>query len=428
MNRSIIKDIQCRTIFDSRGVETIEVDVYTESGQGRVAAPFGAPGSRGEFEAQAYSPKGIQHSVEIVMNQIKPALVGLDALNLHEIDLLIKKIDGTPNYDKIGGNTSVTVSTAVAKAAAKSCNCPLFKFLSQDAKTLPLPLGNIIGGGAHSCGPVPDMQEHLTAPIGAKTVRQAVELNLEVHKSVKSLLESNFRNFVGGTDDENAWVADLDDFTAFEVLEQACKQVEDRHGVEVRMGLDLAADRLWDYDKKSYNYQREGLARTTEEQVDYLASLIERFRLFYVEDCFNSNDYQSFAKLKKIAGHKCLICADDLFATNIKRTLRGIELNAANSMIVKPNQVGTISEAMRTNDVANKNGIHTIISHRSGETIDDSIAHIAVAFGAIMIKTGVAGGERLAKLNELIRLEESYSDLRILPIRHFGSIEANIEK
>jgi len=222
---------------------------------------------------------------------------------------------------------------------------------------------------------------------------------------------------VGGTDDENAWAADLDDRTSFEILERACKQVEDRHGLEIRMGLDLAADRLWDSKNKRYNYHREGVTRTTEEQIDYLAHLIERFRLFYVEDCFHSNDYDSFARLKKIVGQTCLICADDLFATNVKRTLRGIELGAANSMIIKPNQVGTITETMETNIVAQKNGLRTIISHRSGETMDDSIAHIAVAFGAAMIKTGVAGGERLAKLNELIRIEASFPELRISRVR-----------
>lgn len=417
MNASMIKDIKCRTIFDSRGVETIEVDVLTEKGFGRTAAPFGAPGSRGEFEAQAYSPQGLRHSVQIVSGRIRSALVGLDASNLAEIDALLKKIDGTPNYGNIGGNTSVVVSTAVAKAAANSLNTPLFKLLSQNSKTLPLPLGNIIGGGAHSLGPSPDMQEHLAAPIGAKTVRHAVELNLEVHKEVASLLTDKYPQFVGGTDDENAWAADLDDWTSFEILERACKQVEDRHGLEIRMGLDLAADRLWDAKNKRYHYQREGVARTTAEQIDYLAQLIERFRLFYAEDCFHSNDYDSFAKLKKIAGQACLVCADDLFATNVERTLRGIELGAANSMIIKPNQVGTITEAMQTNLVAQKNGIRTIISHRSGETMDDSIAHIAVAFGAAMIKTGVSGGERLVKLNELIRIEEAFPELRLSPVR-----------
>ena len=416
MDASIIKDIRCRTIFDSRGVETIEVDVVTANSFGRAAAPFGAPGSRGEFEAQAYSPLGLQHSVKILTSEIKPALIGKDASNLAEIDGLIKKIDGSANYGNIGGNTSVVVSTAAAKAAANSRHIPLFRLLSPNAKTLPLPLGNIIGGGAHSIGPSPDMQEHLVVPIGAKTIRQAVELNLEVHQTVETLLEAKYPTFVGGTDDENAWAADLDDRTAFEILEQACRQIEDQHGLEIRMGLDLAADRLWDRANNRYHYHREGASRTTGQQIDYLAGLIDRFRLYYAEDCFHSNDYESFAKLKKIAGQKCLICADDIFATNVERTLRGVQADAANAMIIKPNQVGTISEAMQTNSVAQRNGIRTILSHRSGETIDDSIAHIAVAFGAVMIKTGVAGGERLAKLNELIRLEEAFPELRLSPV------------
>jgi len=413
MNPSIIEDIRCRTIFDSRGVETIEVDVITEGGFGRAAAPFGAPGSRGEFEAEPYSPQGLKASVKIVTDRVKPALIGLDASDQQTIDSVIKKIDGTPNYVNMGGNTSVVVSIAAAKAAAASKKCPVYALFSPDAQTLPLPLGNVIGGGAHSLGPVPDMQEHLVAPIGARTLRQAVELNIEVHKTMESLLEKKCDNFVGGTDDENAWVANLDDHTAFEILEQACKRVEDAHGTAIRMGLDLAADRLWKAEKAHYDYLREGVARRTEEQIDYVAELIERFSLIFVEDCFHSNDYDSFAKLNKIAGHKCLVCADDLFATNVERTLRGCQIGAVNSMIVKPNQVGTISEAKQTNEVAHKNGIKTILSHRSGETEDDSIAHLAVAFGAVMIKTGVKGGERLAKLNELIRLEASYSKLRL---------------
>jgi enolase len=201
-------------------------------------------------------------------------------------------------------------------------------------------------------------------------------------------------------------------------LEQACKRIEDAHGAEIRMGLDLAADRLWDVEKEYYSYYREGVARRTEEQIDYLAKLIDRFNLIYVEDCFHSNDYTSFATLKKIVGHKCLVCADDLFATNVERTLRGSEIDAANSMIIKPNQVGTISEAKQTNEIAHQNGIKTIVSHRSGETEDDSIAHLAVAFDAVMIKTGVTGGERLAKLNELIRLEESHPELRLASMQH----------
>ena len=202
MNPSIIEDIRCRTIFDSRGVETIEVDVITEGGFGRAAAPFGAPGSRGEFEAEPYSPQGLKASVKIVTDRVKPALIGLDASDQQTIDSVIKKIDGTPNYVNMGGNTSVVVSIAAAKAAAASKKCPVYALFSPDAQTLPLPLGNVIGGGAHSLGPVPDMQEHLVAPIGARTVRQAVELNIEVHKTMESLLEKKCDNFVGGTDDD----------------------------------------------------------------------------------------------------------------------------------------------------------------------------------------------------------------------------------
>jgi len=298
---------------------------------------------------------------------------------------------------------------ACAKAAADALKIPLFKLLNKKGPyTLPLPLGNIIGGGAHSLGPAPDMQEHLVAPIGAKTVAQAVAINLAVHEEAGSLLEKKDPAFAGGTDDESAWTANLNDFEAFEVLEQACKTISDKTGVEIRMGLDLAADRLWDEGKKLYNYTREGLSRNTEQQIDYLSKLVERFNLFYVEDGFNSNDYDSFAELNKRLGKRCFVCADDLYASNSERTLIGIGKKSAGIMILKTNQIGSISGLQKTAAVAKENGTHYILSHRSGETPDDSISHLAVALNALMIKTGVKGGERLAKLNELIRIEGEY--------------------
>ena len=409
LKETIIKKISYRTIFDSRGVETLEVDVETQGGFGRVAAPFGAPGSRGEFEAPAYSPDGIKGSIAILKKSVIPQLVGSDASERKRIDQLLRDADGTPNFERMGGNTSTVVSVACATAAASALNIPLFKFIEPKANyTLPYPLGNVIGGGAHSLGPAPDMQEHLVVAQGLKSVRQGVQLNLLVHEEVGRLLEKKDPGFAGGTDDENSWTANLNDFEAFEVLEEACKKISDQQGVELRLGFDIAADRLWDAKAKVYRYTREGKNRTSQEQLDYLTSLVERFRMMWVEDGFHSNDYESFAALNARAGSRCIVCADDIYATNPQRTETGIKAGSAGAMIVKTNQVGTITGAETTSRLAQKNGMSVVLSHRSGETVDDSIAHLAIAWNALMIKTGVKGGERLAKLNALIRSEEEF--------------------
>jgi enolase len=408
MTDTTITGIKYRTIFDSRGVETLEVDLSTSKGMGRSAAPFGAPGSRGEFEAPAYASGGLRETMKLLEEILIPSLIGMDALEQEKIDALLTRLDGTPNFEKIGGNTAAVLSTAAAKAAADALKMPMFRLFRKDEGWgLPFPLGNMIGGGAHSLGPAPDMQEHLAVPIGARTIKQAVEINLRVHEQLGKLLEKKDPGFAGGTDDENAWAANLNDFQALQILQQAVDQIADQEGVEIRMGLDLAADRLWDPSKKIYKYQREGTTRTSAAQLDFLGELIEQFRLIYVEDGFNSNDYESFALLNKQFGDRCLICADDIYASNYQRTKKGIEKGCAGAMIIKTNQVGTITGVKNTAALADANEIEIVLSHRSGETVDDSIAHLAMAWNALMIKTGVKGGERLSKLNELIRMEES---------------------
>jgi enolase len=416
MPDTTIVHIRYRTVYDSRGVETLEVDVITEKGFGRVAAPFGAPGSRGEFEAPAYAPGGLHASMALLEKTLIPSLIGMDAAEQEKIDDMLQQADGTPNFENIGGNTAAILSTAVGTAAADSLKIPLFKWFRKDEKwTLPYPLGNIIGGGAHSLGPAPDMQEHLIVPIGAKTVRQAIEINLRVHDKVGKLLEKKDPGFAGGTDDENAWAANLNDIDALRIIKEAADRISDEEGVEIGMGLDLAADRFWDPARKVYRYDREGISRTAQQQLDFLGELIVRFNLVYVEDGFNSNDYDSFSLLNRNFGDRCLICADDVFASNYDRTKTGIAKGSAGAMIIKPNQVGTITGAKRTISLARSHGMEIVLSHRSGETPDDSIAHLAVAWNALMIKTGVKGGERLAKLNELIRIEQAFEKIRLIP-------------
>jgi enolase len=414
MTKTIIQAIKCRTVFDSRGVETLEVDVLTPGGGGRAAAPFGAPGSRGEFEAPDYAPGGVRAALKLVVDELVPRLIGQDAADWPKIDALIREVDGRPNFSRLGGNSATVFSVAGAKAAAAALGRPLFELLNPEGGySLPFPLGNIIGGGAHSLGPAPDMQEHLVAPVGAGDIREAIEINLKVHEAAGKILARRDPGFVGGTDDENAWVADLNDMEAFEVLEEAAAKVSAETRVEIRLGFDLAADRLWDPEKKVYQYFREGVSRSPAEQLDYLEDLARRFKFVYLEDGFHSNDYRAFAGLNERVGRCGLVCADDLYASDPERTKAGLSHKSARAMIIKTNQIGTLSGALSTARLARAHGLAVVISHRSGETPDDSIAHQAVAWGGLMIKTGVKGGERLAKLNELIRLKERRPELEM---------------
>jgi len=379
-----------------------------------MAAPFGAPGSRGEFEAPAYATGGLPETLRLLDREIIPALLGMDTADQERIDELLIEIDGTANFERIGGNTSTVLSLGAARAASDTLKIPVYELLRGDEPpSLPTPLGNVIGGGAHSLGPAPDMQEHMVVAVGARSVRHAIEINLRVHREAGRLLESRDAGFAGGMDDEDAWAANLDDVQALEVLEEAKKPVEDDEGLEIRMGLDLAADRLWNAARGKYCYSREGAERTPGQQLDYVGSLIERFNLLYVEDAFHSSDYDSFASLNRSYGTRCIICADDIYASNLGRTQAGIDKRSARAMIIKPNQVGTLTGAKRTAALAREHGMRIIISNRSGETADVSIADLGVAWNAMMIKAGVRGGGRIIKLNELIRIEQAAGGIRL---------------
>jgi enolase len=353
-------------------------------------------------------------ALEVVEKEIAPRLQGVDAADTNLCDAIVNEIDNSENFVRIGGNTSSAISIAIAKAAASSLGLPLYQFLSENAPTLPYPLGNIIGGGAHSMGPAPDMQEHLVIPVGAPNMATAIQANIMLHEETGKILEKADPNFTGGTDDECAWTANLNDYQALELLSEACVKVTKKMRLAFRLGLDVAADRLWDSEKKMYVYERENTLRTTTEQVNYMKDLVKTFNLYYVEDPFQSDDFAAFAELKKRVGAHCYVCGDDLLATKKLRTEQGVKSGAANSMIIKVNQVGTITEARETNRYAQSNGLDTIISHRSGETEDHTIAHLGVAWNCAGIKTGVIGGERLAKLNELLRIEKQLGSRAVM--------------
>jgi len=390
-----IEQIILRTILDSRGNETVEAEIYTDCGFGRAAAPSGA--STGTYEARVRPPR---EAVEAAQKNLIPSLIGEDTRDQITFDALLREHDGTPDFSSIGANVAVALSLACAKAAASSLDLELFRYLGGAfAGETPLPLGNIIGGGAHAPNAT-SIQEFLVVPTGASGATEGVFVNAAVHGAVKKILQKQGR--LSGKGDEGAWAPAITDAEAFEIIGEAIATVTDEMNVEVRMGIDVAASELW--DGKQYRYK--DAARTREDQVAYMADLVDRYNLIYIEDPLFEEDFDAFADLTEQVGDRCLICGDDLFVTNVERITKGTETNAANCVLIKPNQIGTLTDTFEAIHLARENGMETVMSHRSGETTDATIAHLATAFECIFLKTGVVGGERIAKLNELIRIEE----------------------
>ena len=402
---SVIEDVRLRKIIDSRGNPTVEADILTCNGFGRAAAPSGA--STGINEVASFPEGGVNQVIDEVEDLISSEIIGMEAEDLREIDTVLKEIDGTDNFSTIGGNTAVAVSMATAKAAASSYNLPLYKFLGGIMPvSIPYPLGNMINGGAHAGTNAPDIQEFLVIPVGASNIMEAMETNINVHRRIKEKIQATDSTFTGGKGDEGGWAPNLTNEQALEIQTSSCEEITDETGVEVRPGLDVASSEFWNEDEQKYIYEREGTSRTVAEQIDYIADLVETYKFFYVEDPIQENDFEAFAELTAKSGKDCLICGDDLFVTNPEILAKGIEVQAANSLIIKPNQIGTLTDTYNSIQLAKANKYVPVVSHRSGETTDETIAHIAVAFNAPIIKTGAAGGERIAKLNELVRIEE----------------------
>jgi len=399
-----IKKIIARKVFNSRGELTLEVEVHTSKSVGRAAAPSGA--SKGKHEVVPFPTGGINEAIRRVKELVEPKLLGKSVLEQREIDEALHEIDGTENFSRIGGATALAISVAVANAAANSMNIPLAKYIGGGANQLPLPLGNVVGGGKHAPGKSIDVQEVLVIPTNPPSYFQAFLAVVKVHKEVGRKLKDEDPSFTGGRNDEGAWTTTLPLDKVLDIVARACEKVSAEVDFSIRIGLDVAASSLWNDAEQRYVYRFEGVRRTTEEQYEYISRLIDEYELVYVEDPFHEEDFASFAKLTIKYGSKALICGDDLFVTNADRLREGISASAANAIIIKPNQVGTLSDAIETTKLALENKITPVVSHRSGETTDDYIAHFAVAMEAPIIKTGVLGGERIAKHNELIRIEE----------------------
>ena len=404
---AVIDDVIARKVFNNRGEETIEVDVITDSGFGRVAAPAGK--SRGKTEVAYYPQGGVEQAIKRVDELVAPEIIGLNADCQEEIDSTLHEIDGSKDFRSIGGNAAFAISLASAEAAANSSGLLLFRYLGGHvACELPYPLGNILSGGQHTRGKSPDIQEFLVISHGDSFL-EAATANVQVHKKVGEILSKKDNLFTGGRSDEGAWAANIEDAEAFEVLTQACEEIGSELGLACSMGVDFASSSLWNGKEKKYNYEREKKKRDSGEQLEFVLELAKKYRLVYVEDPFHEEDFRSFAELsKKIKG--CLVCGDDLFTTNSERLNRGIRMHAANAIIIKVNQVGTLSDAWETIEMAKRHGYVPVMSHRSGDTCDWHIAQLAVAYNCPVIKAGVVEAARTAKINELIRIEEFLGD------------------
>ena len=395
----IIKDINLRKIIDSRGNPTVEADIVTNEGFGRAAAPAGA--STGTFEAQAWPKNNVNLGISNAKENVIPSLIGIASNDQETFDETIKGKDGTKNLQNVGGNIAVALSLACAKAAADSKNIPLFEHVSKTKSySIPAPMSNVLGGGAHAIGGT-DIQEYLVTSFD-NDVNTAIETNAAVHKEVAKILKEKFPNIALGKGDEGAWVAPLENVEALELVTKAVDNVQKETGVEVRTGLDVAASEF--YKNGSYVYKEQTL--TPEEQVDFMLGLIEEYDLHSVEDPLDQNDFESWASLTDQTDS--LIIGDDLYVTNSERLKEGIEKKSTNSILIKPNQIGTLTDTIKAVEMAKGAEMATVISHRSGETTDSSIAHLGVAFESHAIKTGIMGGERIAKLNELVRISEKF--------------------
>ncbi|WP_256545366.1 phosphopyruvate hydratase [Halobellus inordinatus] len=397
---TLITSIALRRVLDSRGNPTVEADVLTESGGfGRAAAPSGA--STGEYEAIELEPA---EAIAAAREHAIPRLVGtVHAGNQRDVDAALHAADGTENFSQIGANSAVAISMAAAKAGADVLGAPLYQHLGGTFRgaSFPTPLGNVVGGGEHA-KEATYIQEFLAAPVGAPSISEAVFANAAVHARISEILDD--RGVPAAKGDEGAWAPAISDAEAFEVVDQAVSETADELGFEIKFGLDMAAAELYDADEDSYVYGDD--VKSTAEQVDYVAEMVEEYDLVYVEDPLDEDDYEGFADLTERVGDQTLICGDDLFVTNVERLQAGIDADAANSILIKPNQIGSLSDAFDAIELATENGYETVVSHRSGETEDTTIAHLAVATDAGFIKTGTVQGERTAKLNELIRIAD----------------------
>lgn len=416
---TLISEIYAREVLDSRGNPTVEVEVYLESGaRGRAIVPSGA--STGAHEAvelrdgdKRYLGKGVLKAVENVNEIIAPELIGMDAIDQVGIDELMIELDGTHNKGKLGANAILGVSMAVAHAAANALDLPLYVYLGGfNSKTLPVPMMNIVNGGQHADNTI-DFQEFMIMPVGAESFKEALRMGTEIFHSLKGVLKAKGLNTAVG--DEGGFAPNLKSSEeAIETILEAIVKAGYKAGEEVFIAMDCASTEL--YKDGVYDFEGEGVKRTTEELISYLEELVNKYPIISIEDGLAEDDWEGWKKLTERIGHKVQLVGDDLFVTNTNRLKQGIDTQTANSILIKVNQIGTLTETFDAIEMAKRAGYTAVISHRSGETEDATIADIAVATNAGQIKTGAPSRtDRVAKYNQLLRIEDELSYIARYP-------------
>ena len=417
----LIRDIFAREILDSRGNPTIEAEVLAgENIVGRAAVPSGA--STGKYEAvelrdqeERYGGKGVERAVENVNSCLAKAVIGMNVFDQKEIDRALCKADGTENKSNLGANAILGVSMAAARAAAKGLNIPLYRYLGGvQAKKMPVPMMNILNGGVHADNPL-DIQEFMIVPVRETSFRERLRICAEIYHMLRAVLKG--KGLQTGVGDEGGFAPELADTKeALRTIRDAAERAGYRMGRDIMIALDVAASELYIEEKGGYIFAGEGkkgepVVRTTEEMISYYEELVEEFPIFSIEDPLDEEDWDGWKKLTKKIGNRVQLVGDDLFVTNAQRLRKGIELGAANAILIKVNQIGTLSETFETIKTAQEAGYNVIVSHLSGETEDTIIADIAVAFNTGQIKTGApCRSERVAKYNRLLRIEEQIGE------------------
>lgn len=392
-----ITDIMIRKVLDSRGKSTVEATVYSKKIKASAKSPSGT--SAGKYEV-SHLPEGTM-SISLADSELIPELIGMDASDQKELDGKMKEVDGTGDLSTYGGGTILAISMAAAKVSAMAQGKELYESLS-DHYTFPYPLSVCIGGGAHGKVGGTDIQEYLVVSTGAKDIKEAISVNRKVHQETLRQILRIDPTFDKSYDFEGAWNPKFTNEGALEVLDQAVHKVMDETGVEIRMGLDMAASEY--YNGRFYVYNKDRRELLPKEEYEFALSLARKYKLTYVEDPFHEDDFRSHARLTQEIGGECLVVGDDLFTTSPERLKRGIGEKACNGIIIKPNQIGTLTDTYEAVKLAQKSGYTPIISHRSGETDDTTISHLAVAWNIPVIKIGIVREERTCKLKELVRI------------------------
>ncbi|MBA3749455.1 MAG: enolase [Nitrosopumilus sp.] len=400
-----ITSIHERLVFNSRGDKTVEVDVVSDNQfLGRACAPSGA--SVGMYESQSFLDNNPQKTIDVFKN-IKKKFIGLESNDLKTIHDILKGFDSSTNYSNIGGSIAYALTISCIDSASKSLHLPFYKVLNSKIEKInfPFPLGNMLGGGAHAGHGTPDLQEFLVCPVGAKSIFEALEINVKIHKQLKKDIEKADPFFTGGKGDEGAWAPNLSNDKAIEILERTVNNCGYDSKKDVRLGIDFASSTLWNPKKKIYEYKRHGKILDLEDQLEYTNYLINQYDLIYAEDPLNEEDFDGMSELTK-KNPRCLVTGDDLLVTNKERVAIAAKKHSCSGAILKVNQAGSLYDALLFAKECDANNIKIVTSHRSGESTDSHISHIAIATNSIMLKCGVVGGERISKLNELIRISE----------------------